>query len=244
MKRVLLITDNDELLSRFIELVKELSLSKDYDFNYAFSPNNKALCEKYKDANWIQSLKVKDKVPSLISEYEIVISLHCKQLFPSELVKGVRCINVHPGLNPHNRGWFPQVFSIINGLPCGATIHEIDDELDHGAIICQQEVKIEQHDTSITVYNKVLDVEISLLRKNLKSILKGEYETFTTEEGNLNLKKDFDALCMLNLNDVDTFQNHLNKLRALTHGNYSNAFFINDKGEKVYVKIELSPTLS
>ena len=72
----------------------------------------------------------------------LIISLHCKQLFPKGLISTVKCINVHPGLNPHNRGWYPQVFSIINKRPLGATIHEIDEELDHGDVIAQKEVPV------------------------------------------------------------------------------------------------------
>lgn len=182
---------------------------------------------------------MKDEVDFLVKEYDMIFSLHCKQIFPSKLVNHVKCINVHPGLNPNNRGWFPQVFSIINSLPCGATIHEIDEHLDHGPIICQKEVKIEMWDTSLTAYNKILDAEIELLSENLLNILNYEYETTVKEEGNLNLKKDFDDLCKIDLDDRDTFRNHINKLRALTHGDYANAYFIDDLGNKIYLKLEL-----
>ena len=233
---VLIISDNETQLLRFRELVKRDEF-KDYVFNYSASFNNKVLLDKYPD--WLKPVKVKDSVIDIIENYELIISVHCKQLFPAALVNNVRCVNVHPGLNPHNRGWFPQVFSIINGLPVGATIHEIDEKLDHGGIIVQEEVIIEAHDTSISLYNRVLEVEIKLLEKNLASILKGEYETQIASEGNLNLKKDFNALCELDLNHTGTMQQHINMLRALTHGTYKNAFFVNEKGEKVYISVEL-----
>ncbi len=240
-KKVLLITDNDPLLNRFIDLIKSMEFEgkSDFSFDYAFSPNSKDLVEKYKDASWIKPLWVKHNVDGLVNDYYMIISLHCKQIFPPELVNNTRCINVHPGLNPNNRGWYPQVFSIINGLPAGATIHEIDEELDHGLTICQKEVKIESWDTSFTAYNKILDTEIELLNNHLESILKLDYETKKEEEGNLNLKKDFNDLCELDLDEVDTFKNHINKLRALTHGAYSNAHFFDEKGNKVYLKLEL-----
>ena len=240
VKRILLITDNDELLTRFRKLVAEKKFTADdYIFEYAFSPNNKTLAAKYKAEKWIQPLKVKECMTALIEQYDLIFSLHCKQLFPAELVNKIRCINIHPGLNPNNRGWFPQVFSIINGLPSGATIHEIDEKLDHGPVICQKEVKIEPWDTSLTAYNKILDAEIELLRLHLESILEHTYSTFPTTEGNLNLKADFDALCPIDLSDVDTFQNHINKLRALTHGDYANAYFTDEEGKRIFVKIEL-----
>jgi len=241
MKKILLLTDNEELLKRFKTLIKDKGLDKnsEFYFNYAFSFNNKAFLEKFKHSGWIKPLKVKDEVDFLVEEYDMLFSLHCKQIFPSKLVNHVKCINVHPGLNPNNRGWFPQVFSIINSLPCGATVHEIDVHLDHGPIICQKEVKIEMWDTSLTAYNKILDAEIELLSANLVNILNNEYETTVKEEGNLNLKKDFDDLCKIDLDDRDTFRNHINKLRALTHGDYANAYFIDNLGNKIHLKLEL-----
>jgi methionyl-tRNA formyltransferase len=241
MKKILLLTDNEELLNRFKTLLQILKIDNKYNFifEYAFSPNNKAFTEKFKGVDWIRQLKVKDEIDFLLDEYDMIFSLHCKQIFPAKLVNNIRCINIHPGLNPYNRGWFPQVFSIINSLPSGATIHEMDEHLDHGAIICQKEVTIEMWDTSLTSYNKILDAEIDLLSDNLENIINQEYKTFIKEEGNLNLKKDFDILCEIDLNDKDTFKNHINKLRALTHGEYTNSYFIDNLGNKVYLKLEL-----
>lgn len=243
MKKILLISDNQELLTRFSEIItKKNSFIKhaELSFEYAFSFRNKSLKEKYVNENWIRSINVKQELTALIDNYELIISLHCKQIFPAELVEKVRCINIHPGLNPHNRGWFPQVFSILNGLPCGATIHEIDKDLDHGPVICQKEVKLESWDTSFTIYNKILDAEMDILFENFEEIILGTYETFQVEEGNINLKSDFDDLCEIDLSNVDSFLNHINKLRALTHGNYANAFFKDIDGNKVFLKIELT----
>ncbi|HCF64432.1 MAG TPA: formyl transferase, partial [Chitinophagaceae bacterium] len=196
--------------------------------------------EKYAGSTWIKPLSVKQSVDSLIQDYSLIISLHSKQIFPAALVQQVRCVNVHPGLNPHNRGWFPQVFSILNQLPCGATIHVMDEQLDHGPVIAQQAVPIESWDTSFTAYHKILDAEIQLLRLHLQSILNNSYHTFIPEEGNVNLKKDFDALCEIQLNQTGTWREHLNLLRALTHGDYQNAYFIDDAGNKVMVSVTLN----
>ena len=44
----------------------------------------------------------------------------------------------------------------------------------------------------------------------------------------------------INLGDVDTFEGHINKLRAMTYGDYKNAYFYDEDGNKIYIKIELS----
>ncbi len=236
-KNILIITDNKTLLSDFRNLVIELDLKENYQFDYAYSSWNNEFKNSFEGENWIKSVNLKNETSYIVSKYDNVFSLHCKQLFPKELVNNVKCYNVHPGLNPHNRGWFPQVFSIINGLPCGATVHEIDEQLDHGGVISQKEVKIESWDTSLTAYKKVIKTEIVLLRQCLKDILENNYGITNTEEGNLNLKKDFDELCEIDLTNKDTFANHLNRLRALTHGEYKNGFYIDENGNKIYVSV-------
>ncbi len=234
---VLIISDNEELLRRFRNLVEHKNIADHFD--YGCSYHNLSLLKSI-EGNWLKPMNIKLE-NDLHTKFSLIISLHCKQLFPDALVKSVRCVNVHPGFNPYNRGWFPQVFSILNNLPAGATIHEIDEWLDHGNIIAQKRIKMESWDTSFTAYNKILDAEMDLLDEHLISIMQHSYQSFPAEEGNLNLKKDFDALCEINLNETATFQEHINTLRALSHGAYNNAFFIDNEGKKVFIKIELFP---
>jgi len=193
----------------------------------------------------IPHLHVREQVSKIISTYNLVLSIHCKQMFPSELVQGVRCVNVHPGLNPYNRGWFPQVFSIINGLPSGVTIHEIDNELDHGPIITNQEYKIESWDTSGSAYARIMTIERELVLKHFITIRDGLYKPkFMHNEGNLNYKKDFNKLKQINLEQRGTFGEFINKLRALTHDTFKNAYFVDDSGMKIFVRINLEPEIS
>lgn len=153
-------------------------------------------------------------------DFDMIFSLHCKKIFPKELVTRVKCINVHPGYNPYNRGMFPHVWSIINGLPAGATIHEMDEGIDTGLIIAQRHIPITPHDTSETLYNRIVDAELSLLTLNLGAILENDYlPTRPVERGNYNSLEDFKNLC----NITDEHQNTINLLRALTHGDYKNA---------------------
>ena len=236
--RVLVISDNQFLINAFNALTAGL---EGVAIDYTCTKSNLTLLNDTSLPVKINPVDVKAEWESLASRYDLIFSLHCKQLFPAQLVKTVKCINVHPGYNPHNRGWFPQVFSIINGTPAGATIHEIDELLDHGTIIARREVKINSWETSIDVYDRVQLLEVELLKENLMAILQGTYGAFAPEEeGNVNLKKDFNDLCRLDMNKEMTMGNAINHLRALTHGKYPNAFFIDpETGSKVFVKISL-----
>lgn len=242
MMNFLVLSDNKTLLERFDELLLVKDLYELYNWDFACSKSNTALQESdILLTEELMTVDVKSEWKELSENYDIIFSLHCKQLFPAELVQAVKCINVHPGLNPYNRGWYPQVFSILNKKKCGATIHEIDEQLDHGPIIAQKEVVIEKWDTSLSAYDKILEAEMELLQEHLAKIIEGDYKTqHPKEEGNVNLKKDFNALREIDLKKQVTFDEAIDFLRAMSHGEYKNAWFRDAaSGKKVYVSIDL-----
>jgi len=225
--KILVISDNAFIKEKIIEIFKVKNVKCD-------------LFES-KDLNFKNSLFI----DYLISEYKLIISAHCKKIFPKKLVESTRCINLHPGYNPYNRGWFPQVFSILNKLPLGATIHEMDEGLDSGDIISQQKVYINSSDDSLSLYNKVLQKEINLFQNNFDKIIEGSYIKIKPKlKGNLNLKKDFNNLCKLDLNSMGTMGEHIDLLRALSHGDFKNAYFLDNENKKIRVKIELKKEIS
>lgn len=237
MKKVLVVSDNVELVGHIQQIAESLSFIAEFDYAYSVinkSPN--ALAALSMSA---ADMKDKSYIDEVVEKYDLVISAHCKQIFPKEIVDKVRCINIHPGMNPYNRGWYPQVFSIINKLPIGCTIHLMDEEIDHGAILYQQEVKIEVDDTSLDVYQKVIAAEKKLIEIHLVDIVNGDYKTrIPTDDGNYNGISDFNALCELELEHIGTLSEHIDLLRALTHGSFDNAYFFYN-GEKYTVKLKI-----
>src|SRR5690349_14011177 len=144
--RILLISDISFQIEHFLRLFQEKRCNSFAELSICCSPGSEA--EIHKQLPSIKALDVNDDVGEVIKSYDLVISYHCRQLFPRKLVESVRCINIHPGLNPFNRGWYPGVFSIVNGLPAGATIHEIDEKIDHGPAIAQKNIEVLPEDTS------------------------------------------------------------------------------------------------
>lgn len=239
-KSVLIVSDNEYLLMQFESLLERTEV-KDCNFHFSFTESNRRINWNILKNFTLSPIDLKLGFREAISRFDLIISLHCKQIFPSELVGRVKCINVHPGLNPYNRGWYPQAFSIINKLPLGATIHEMDEMIDHGPIIARKKVEVSLWDTSLSAYNKVLIAEIELLEENLSAIIAGEYETVSPEsEGNFNTRRDFQNLCALDLKKIGTFEEHIDILRALSHGEFKNAYFTDaSTGKRIDVKIEL-----
>lgn len=245
-KKILVISDNLNLCKEFEKIIFDQNLNN-LDWSFSVSPysNRTKFDESLRYPVFTIDLKQESEVEELCKTYDLIFSIHCKQIFPKILVESVKCINIHPGYNPINRGWYPQVFAIINGTKVGATIHEIDSQLDHGNIIAQDYVTIDSWDTSLSLYNKITDLEISLLREHIKLILENNYiSVIPSSEGNLYLKKDFNALCSLDLTKKQTIQETIDLLRALTHGEYKNAYFIDEKsGNKIFISVDFTKDL-
>lgn len=220
--KICVITDNSYIFEKFGEIVA----SSKHSFEFYYSSINSYFVEKYKECEGFNPICLKLQSSQFYRKYDLFISLHCKQIFPDDLVDSCRCINVHPGYNPYNRGWFPQVFSIINKKPIGVTIHEIDHELDHGPIIYREALEIYPYETSEDVYNRIQQLEIEMLKDHLDELVEGNYQTYKMEcEGNLNLKKDFTNLCELDMDKTTTLRELIDLLRATTFEKYNISAF-------------------
>ena len=83
--------------------------------------------------------------------------------------KGI--IGLHSSLLPHYRGGAPLVWQLINGeSKAGITLFYMEEGTDTGDIIGQKEVLIEENDDIGTLYKKVGEEGITLLKKYIPQI--------------------------------------------------------------------------
>lgn len=233
--KILVVTDNSDIFKRFLTISEGLGIRDVFDF--AHSPGSEINILKSSFPNF----SLKDNVRGIIETYNMVFSLHCKQIIPASIFKKIKCINFHPGYIPFNRGWYPQVFAIIYDLPFGVTIHEITEELDLGPIIDRQEIKVNSWDTSGSLYTQAIDLEEELIRRNLLGLINDNYSVFLPEsKGVVYYKKDFERLRHVNLGEIKSVEGALKIMRALTHKGFNNAFFNDpETGEKVYFGLNI-----
>lgn len=100
--KICVVTDNSFIYKEFKKIIVEARINDSFDFFYSLS--NKTFLSEYRDSKDFFPICLADAGNEFYKQYDIFFSLHCKQLFPDELVNNYRCINVHPGLNPYNRG--------------------------------------------------------------------------------------------------------------------------------------------
>jgi len=66
-------------------------------------------------------------------------------------------INLHPSLLPIGRGADPIFWSIKDELPHGASIHRVDESIDTGEILVQEEIKINSWLNSGQIYDLAME---------------------------------------------------------------------------------------
>ena len=87
------------------------------------------------------------------------------------------CVNVHASLLPAYRGAAPIQWAVINGEEkSGVTIMQMDEGLDTGDILLQEEIPLVADETGESLYNKMAKLGGELLVKALPMI---EQETLT-----------------------------------------------------------------
>ena len=84
------------------------------------------------------------------------------------------CINLHTSFLPWNRGAHPNVWSIVDRTPAGATLHFIDDGIDTGEIIAQSEVPVLAGDTAETLHARIQIAEHLLYPEVIRRFSVGE----------------------------------------------------------------------
>ncbi len=82
--------------------------------------------------------------------------------------------NLHASLLPNYRGAAPINWAIINGeTKTGVTTFFIDDKIDTGAIISEEEISIEPDETAGSLHDKLMVLGSELVLNTVKQISKG-----------------------------------------------------------------------
>lgn len=88
-----------------------------------------------------------------------------------------RILNIHPSLLPSFPGLEAQQQAFAYGVKVtGCTVHFVDEELDHGAIILQKTVPVLDSDDEHTLAERILEQEHLAYSEAIKIVLRGKFE--------------------------------------------------------------------
>ncbi len=113
----------------------------------------------------------------------VVLAGYMRKLGPATLkAYHRRILNVHPALLPKFGGqgmYGAHVHEAVlkaGERETGVTIHLVDDEYDHGAVVAQASVPVEPADTAATLAARVQAREQTLYPETLRRIVAGEID--------------------------------------------------------------------
>ena len=123
------------------------------------------------DAEIIAELKRRGTELVCLAGYMRLLSGDFVAAFPNKI------INIHPSLLPAFPGLEAQRQAFDYGVKIsGCTVHFVDEDLDHGAIILQKAVEVADTDTAETLSAKILEHEHALYIEALRIIVRKNYK--------------------------------------------------------------------
>ena len=88
-----------------------------------------------------------------------------------------RILNIHPSLLPSFPGLEAQQQAFAYGVKVsGCTVHFVDEELDHGAIIVQKTVPVLDSDDEHRLAERILEQEHAAYSEAIRTVLEGTHE--------------------------------------------------------------------
>lgn len=133
----------------------------------------------------------------LAYEPDMIIVCAYGQMIPKAILDYPEygCINTHGSLLPKYRGGAPIQRAIMEGdKETGITLMYMAEKMDAGDILFQEKISIEDTDTSTTLFAKMSDLALDMLRKYLDDIIAGNVLPQAQDESEVtfayNLKKE------------------------------------------------------
>jgi phosphoribosylglycinamide formyltransferase 1 len=133
-------------------------------------PRNARSREEH-DAEIIAELRRRNVEFVCLAGYMRLLSADFIRAFPDKIV------NIHPSLLPSFAGLDAQKQAVDYGVKVsGCTVHLVDEQLDHGAIIAQKVVEVFADDTAETLSARILEHEHELYIEALTMIVSGNFD--------------------------------------------------------------------
>ncbi|HTS38611.1 MAG TPA: phosphoribosylglycinamide formyltransferase [Candidatus Solibacter sp.] len=119
-----------------------------------------------------------------LAGYMRLLSPWFVQQFPQKI------LNIHPSLLPAFPGLEAQEQAFAYGVKVsGCTVHFVDEELDHGAIIVQKAVPVLDSDDEHTLAARILEQEHVAYTEAINVVLEGDFEVRGRRLGQVRMKK-------------------------------------------------------
>lgn len=217
---VMVVTQPDKLVGRKKEIT--------------FSPVKKFALER--DIPVFQPEKIREDYKKIIDlNPDLIVTCAYGQIIPKELLNFPKygCINIHASLLPEYRGGAPIHKAVMDGKDkTGVTIMYMDEKMDSGDILYQEELEITSEDNTSTMFNKLSILGKKMIGTFIPKLIKGDFTRTPQDESKVtyayNISKEDEKLSFID-NSINVF----NKIRGLSDlpGAYA---FLDDRRVKIF----------
>ena len=106
---------------------------------------------------------------------DYIITAGYDNILHSEIlnIPKIGTLNLHFSPLPKHRGFFPVVWSILEDLKAGVTLHWVNNDVNGGDIIDCETIPITATDTAFDLYLNLSKLGLKLIKKNFQKIIKG-----------------------------------------------------------------------
>ena len=170
------------------------------------------------------------KLTQNMDEADVIMSVMYEKIIGSKYTNVKKCFNFHPGTLPEYKGSGTFSWVIINQeRKAGVTLHLMDKGMDTGDIIEIRKFLISKKDTAYSLFLRGEQVIYKMFKNWYVDLLNNNYIAVPQRlsEGKVYMKKDLE-----NAKNLTRF------VRAFHFPNKENAYYYNEKSEKIYLKFK------
>src|SRR3990167_7773997 len=128
-------------------------------------------------------LTSKFSLVDLLRKIDLVLLYAFGEIIPTQLLKLPKYgfWNIHPSLLPKYRGASPMAYPLIMGdEKTGVTLMQMDEQMDHGPIIAQEEYKILPTDKRPDLETKLTNLGFELFKKSIQQPISTNFNPSTS----------------------------------------------------------------
>jgi phosphoribosylglycinamide formyltransferase-1 len=146
-----------------------LDIARQRGLNAVLIPSKGTAREEH-DRQVVSALREHQVDLICLAGYMRLLSPWFVQQFPSKI------LNIHPSLLPSFPGLEAQQQAFAYGVKVsGCTVHFVDEELDHGAIVVQRAVPVLDSDDEHTLATRILEQEHIAYSEAIRMVLEGKF---------------------------------------------------------------------
>jgi phosphoribosylglycinamide formyltransferase 1 len=147
-----------------------IEIARQRRLNAVVIPSKGRVREEH-DADIVNALRENSVDLVCLAGYMRLISPWFVKQFPN------RILNIHPSLLPSFPGLDAQAQAFKYGVKVsGCTVHFVDEDLDHGAIILQKAVPVLDSDDEHTLADRILEQEHIAYSEAVRIVVEGNYQ--------------------------------------------------------------------